>query len=118
MPRYCALALCSLVLAVTPAARSEVCKTDTLPAATLLLPYFEVSLAGESERTTLFSVNNSGPRSRLVNVVVWMRPCGAGSRLPHLPDRLRHPDHQPAGRSGERSLAGLGPDGQPAGAAL
>lgn len=41
------------------------------PAATLLLPYFEVDLADPQGRTTLFSVNNATPAAALTEVVLW-----------------------------------------------
>jgi hypothetical protein len=44
---------------------------DDPPAATLLLPYFEVDLAGPQGRTTLFSVNNAAPAAALAEVVLW-----------------------------------------------
>ena len=36
------------------------------------MPYFEVDLTGASDRqTTLFSINNAGPESRVAHVIVW-----------------------------------------------
>ena len=54
----------------TPAAAS-VCVLDDPPAATLLLPYFEVDLARPDGLTTLFSINNASSTAVLVNVVLW-----------------------------------------------
>lgn len=41
------------------------------PAATLLLPYFEVDLDNVNGATTLFSVNNASATAVLAHVVVW-----------------------------------------------
>ncbi len=41
------------------------------PAATLLLPYFEVDLDRPAGQTTLFSVNNASAAPALARVVVW-----------------------------------------------
>lgn len=52
-----------LVQAATPGAT---------PAATLLLPYFEVDLReGFDRQTTLFSVNNAAPDPLIAHVVLW-----------------------------------------------
>ncbi|HEY0512710.1 MAG TPA: hypothetical protein VGH73_12445 [Thermoanaerobaculia bacterium] len=61
-----------LALVVTPAARADdICSIDQRPAATLLLPYFEVDPSDAAGLTTLFSVNNASAASILANVVVW-----------------------------------------------
>ena len=44
---------------------------DDVPAATLLLPYFEVDLADLNGVQTLFSVNNATAFATLVHVVLW-----------------------------------------------
>jgi hypothetical protein len=44
---------------------------DNVPAATLLLPYFEVDLNDPEGVNTLFSVNNSAAAAVLAKVVVW-----------------------------------------------
>jgi hypothetical protein len=54
-----------------PAAQARTCSLDRPPAATLLLPYFEVDLDSASGRTTLFSLNNASAVSILTNVTVW-----------------------------------------------
>ena len=48
-----------------------ICTVDDVPAATLLLPYFEVDLANPNGVTTLFSVNNASATAVLAHVVVW-----------------------------------------------
>jgi hypothetical protein len=61
-----------LALVVTPAAHAgDVCSIDLRPAATLLLPYFEVDPSDAAGMTTLFSVNNASAAAVLANVVVW-----------------------------------------------
>lgn len=54
-----------------PPAAARTCAVDVVPAATLLLPYFEVDLANASGRTTLFSVNNAKSAGTLAHVVLW-----------------------------------------------
>ncbi|HXT19145.1 MAG TPA: hypothetical protein VN923_00190, partial [Thermoanaerobaculia bacterium] len=44
---------------------------DAVPAATLLLPYFEVDLGSANGITTLFSINNASATSQLAHVTVW-----------------------------------------------
>lgn len=47
------------------------CSTGATPAATLLIPYFEVDLTSTGGLTTLFAVTNAGAQSTLAHVVVW-----------------------------------------------
>lgn len=58
-------------LAFSAPAAARPCSLDALPAATLLLPYFEVDLRNPAGRTTLFSVGNAGDRPALAHVVLW-----------------------------------------------
>jgi len=44
---------------------------DDVPAATLLLPYFEVDLASTDGVNTLFSVNNASATAVLAHVTIW-----------------------------------------------
>jgi|SRR6185436_18684919 len=44
---------------------------DDVPAATLLLPYFELDLDNPNGITTLFSVNNASATAQLAHVTVW-----------------------------------------------
>ncbi len=64
------LALVSL-LALGGQAVAEICTIDDVPAATLLLPYFEVDLNSPNGVTTLFSVNNASASAALAHVTVW-----------------------------------------------
>jgi hypothetical protein len=52
-------------------AAAVICTIDDVPAATLLLPYFEVDLDNPNGVTTLFSVNNASATAVLAHVVVW-----------------------------------------------
>lgn len=70
MKRVLLTALFVLAL-VAPAANAEICTIDNVPAATLLLPYFEVDLGNTSGVTTTFSINNSSATAILAHVVVW-----------------------------------------------
>ena len=58
-------------VASAPAARAEIGTADTVPAATLLLPYFEVDLGDTNGVTTLLSVNNASASAAVANVVLW-----------------------------------------------
>lgn len=77
------IALVSL-LALGGPAFAELCTIDDVPAATLLLPYFEVDIGDEDEDgvldcgdadspgvTTLFSINNASAAAQLVHMVLW-----------------------------------------------
>ncbi|MBV8200992.1 MAG: hypothetical protein JOZ15_10265, partial [Acidobacteria bacterium] len=64
------LALLGL-LALGGQAGAVICTIDAVPAATLLLPYFEVDLNNPNGLTTLFSVNNASATAVLVHVVIW-----------------------------------------------
>jgi hypothetical protein len=44
---------------------------DDVPAATLLLPYFELDLDNATGVTTLFSINNASATAQLAHVTVW-----------------------------------------------
>ena len=64
------LALLGL-LALGGQAVAVICTIDAVPAATLLLPYFEVDLNNPNGLTTLFSVNNASATAVLAHVVVY-----------------------------------------------
>jgi hypothetical protein len=65
----CCALLC--LLAFAGSASAVICTIDAVPAATLLLPYFEVDLGNASGQNTLFSVNNASATAVLAHVVVW-----------------------------------------------
>jgi hypothetical protein len=64
------LALLSLV-ALGGSAFAEIGTIDDVPAATLLLPYFEVDLGNASGITTLFSINNASASAAVAHVTMW-----------------------------------------------
>ncbi len=49
----------------------NLCTIEATPAATLLLPYFEVNIDDPNGVDTFFSINNSEPYGVLAHVVVW-----------------------------------------------
>ncbi len=65
------IALGSLVLLGGGQAVAELGTVDAVPAATLLLPHFEVDLASNSGIDTLFSVNNASAAPALAHITVW-----------------------------------------------
>lgn len=70
---FCAvLVLIALPLAATTVANNDSCDIGTYPAATLLLPYFEVSLGPVgSGNTTIFSVTNVTATPQIARVTLW-----------------------------------------------
>lgn len=64
------LALASL-LVMGGQAFADICTVDDRPAATLLVPYFEVDLTSSNGVTTLFEINNASAVSQIAHVVVW-----------------------------------------------
>jgi hypothetical protein len=64
------LGLLCVLGAISPA-HAVVGTIDDVPAATLLLPYFEVDLDDTNGVTTLFSVNNASATAALAHVTVW-----------------------------------------------
>jgi hypothetical protein len=64
--------LCAMgALLVGSAGHAEIGTIDDVPAATLLLPYFEVDLDDEAGVTTLFSVNNASATAVVAHVTLW-----------------------------------------------
>ncbi len=67
-----ALLLSALLLPLhTGAAAASACHQEAVPAATLLLPYFELDLADPNGLTTSFSVNNASAVAVLAHVAIW-----------------------------------------------
>lgn len=64
------LALAAALLPAAAAAQTTP-KVADQPAATLLLPYFEVDLANPAGPNTLFSVNNASASAALAHVTIW-----------------------------------------------
>lgn len=63
------LLLCSSILAGPAAAK--MCVMDIVPAATLLLPYFEVDLDDPAGLTTFLSINNAAAEPALTHITFW-----------------------------------------------
>lgn len=64
-------ALTGLVTAAAPAFAQLVPSVGDQPAATLLVPYFEVDLANPAGANTYFTVNNASASAALAHVTVW-----------------------------------------------
>ncbi|HEV7426810.1 MAG TPA: hypothetical protein VGQ46_10615 [Thermoanaerobaculia bacterium] len=75
MKNLMALALLTLLLTVSISAgvrdNDDSCDVKVGPAATLLLPYFEVDVAGNSGQTTLFTVTNVSRYPQIAHVTLW-----------------------------------------------
>jgi hypothetical protein len=61
----------ALPLAASTISNNDSCDIGTYPAATLLLPYFEVDLSAAHAQTTIFSVTNVSPAPQIANVTIW-----------------------------------------------
>ncbi len=65
----------TVALAIAIPAVAELCTIDAVPAATLLLPYFEVNLkkldSTQQKESTLFSINNASAAPTIAHVVLW-----------------------------------------------
>jgi len=72
MRNLISLCVCMLLLPlIAGRAGAAICALDDPPAATLLLPYFEVDIDHPSGVTTLFSIANASATAVLANVVLW-----------------------------------------------
>ncbi|MCB1032276.1 MAG: hypothetical protein KDD47_00390, partial [Acidobacteria bacterium] len=66
--------VCGFLGALTAPLQAEIGAIDAVPAATLLLPYFEVGLESCVEQpTTLFSVNNASAAPVVAHVTLWTK---------------------------------------------
>jgi len=61
----------ALALAASGRAFAVIGTIDDVPAATLLLPYFEVDVARPDGVNTLFSINNAAAAAVLAHVTIW-----------------------------------------------
>lgn len=50
---------------------AELCTVDAVPAATLMVPYFECDLDNPLNSATLFSINNASAAPALAHVIFW-----------------------------------------------
>lgn len=65
------LLLCGLAVIPGAPAFAKLCSIDAVPAATLLLPYFEVDVTNPSGVTTVLSINNAVAAAHLAHVTLW-----------------------------------------------
>ena len=56
---------------IAPAKSDDSCDIALLPAATLLLPYFEVDLADSDGPSTRFTITNVSPHEQIARVTLW-----------------------------------------------
>jgi hypothetical protein len=65
--------VCGALHAASPTTlnNDDSCDISVAPAATLLLPYFEVDLNNPARETTLFSITNVGPLPQIARVTIW-----------------------------------------------
>ena len=61
----------ALLLGALPAAHATIDTLDNVPAATLLLPYFEVDTTSSTGMRTVFTVGNSTATERVAHVTLW-----------------------------------------------
>ena len=59
------------LMALGGQAFAVICTIDDVPAASLLLPYFEVDMDNPNGVNTLFSINNASATAILAHVVLW-----------------------------------------------
>jgi len=72
MPKKIILSLALIgLVAVAGPVTADICTIDDVPAATLLLPYFEVDLDDPDGVNTLFSINNASASAALAHVTLW-----------------------------------------------
>jgi len=72
MKKFLTLSVLACLILAGGQAFAEIGAIDHVPAATLLLPYFEVGLANSGNTTTtLFSVNNASAAPAVAHVTLW-----------------------------------------------
>src|SRR3954471_24768275 len=75
MKKLMAYALVTFLMAISASAgtrdNDDTCDVKVGPAATLLLPYFEVDLQTPGGQTTLFSITNVSRYSQIAHVTLW-----------------------------------------------
>ena len=70
--RRCGIALLLLLsLCTTQKAHAVIGTLDTVPAATLLVPYFEVDLANPNGKTSVIGIQNTSATAILGRVTIW-----------------------------------------------
>src|SRR5258708_18375921 len=73
IPLIASLLLCCAASAAVPSSTNndDSCDVKVGPAATLLLPYFQVDVSGTSGQTTLFTVTNVTRHPQIAHVTLW-----------------------------------------------
>jgi hypothetical protein len=71
MKKLCLVLGLLCLVGLTGPAAAVIGTIDDVPAATLLLPYFEVDLDNATGVQTLFSINNASASATLAHVTVW-----------------------------------------------
>ncbi|HEV7570943.1 MAG TPA: hypothetical protein VGQ21_05545 [Thermoanaerobaculia bacterium] len=75
MKTWITLVLVTILVAVSASAgtldNDATCDIKVGPAATLLVPYFEVDLAATGEQTSLFTITNVSRYSQIAHVTLW-----------------------------------------------
>ena len=61
----------AVILVGSDRAHAVIGTIDDVPAATLLLPFFEVDLSNPNGITTLFSINNASATAGVAHVTMW-----------------------------------------------
>ena len=88
------------LFAIASSATAITCTIDQRPAATLLVPYFQVSIdpatggtigSGELSRDTIVTIGNASSAPMIAHVNVYDRVLDARPRLQRRPHGLRHP---------------------------
>jgi len=64
-------AVAAPILAEPTRNNDDSCDIATLPAATLLLPYFEVDINNPNGETTLFTITNATAQEQIAHVTLW-----------------------------------------------
>jgi len=65
------LATLAWSLSAATTRNDDSCDISALPAATLLLPYFEVDLTGADDENTLFTITNVTQNAQIARVTLW-----------------------------------------------
>ena len=65
------LIVVALPICAATISNNDSCDIGVYPAATLLLPYFEVDLSPVAKKTTIFSITNVSPQPQIANVTLW-----------------------------------------------
>ncbi len=71
LPVLLLLATSAFAASPTSTNNDDTCDVKVGPAATLLLPYFEVDVSGTSGQTTLFTVTNVARYPQIAHVTLW-----------------------------------------------